>query len=84
MPVRILSNYLSRAGLFSGILIGLPPVIHFGSPELKARIIPEVLSGKKLLCLGCILLRQVPRSSPWTTSKYPSRTPSVPKTVACL
>ncbi|KAF8557449.1 peroxisomal acyl-CoA-dehydrogenase [Imleria badia] len=38
--------------LLSGLLIGLPPIIHFGSPALKARIIPEVLSGKKVLCLA--------------------------------
>ena len=43
---------MPRAGLLSGVLIGLPPIVHFGSPALKAKIIPEVLSGKKVLCLA--------------------------------
>ena len=39
-------------GLQSGAVIGLPPVMNFGSDELKARIIPEVLSGKKFISLA--------------------------------
>ncbi|EJF64663.1 peroxisomal acyl-CoA-dehydrogenase [Dichomitus squalens LYAD-421 SS1] len=39
-------------GLLGGCVIGLPPVLNFGSPELKARIVPEVLSGKKFICLA--------------------------------
>jgi len=39
-------------GLLSGKVIGLPPVLNFGSDELKARVIPEVLSGKKFICLA--------------------------------
>jgi alkylation response protein AidB-like acyl-CoA dehydrogenase len=39
-------------GLQAGAVIGLPPVINFGSPELKARVVPEVLSGKKFICLA--------------------------------
>ncbi|KAI0635680.1 acyl-CoA dehydrogenase [Trametes polyzona] len=39
-------------GLMSGCVIGLPPVLNFGSPELKARIVPEVLSAKKFICLA--------------------------------
>ncbi|KAH9063870.1 acyl-CoA dehydrogenase NM domain-like protein [Lactarius vividus] len=39
-------------GLQAGAIIGLPPVLNFGSPELKARIAPEVLSGKKFICLA--------------------------------
>jgi alkylation response protein AidB-like acyl-CoA dehydrogenase len=39
-------------GLQAGAIIGLPPVLNFGSPELKARVIPEVLSGKKFICLA--------------------------------
>jgi alkylation response protein AidB-like acyl-CoA dehydrogenase len=39
-------------GLQSGAIIGLPPVLNFGSPELKARIVPEVFSGKKFICLA--------------------------------
>jgi hypothetical protein len=36
----------------SGSVIGLPPVLNFGSPEIKARVIPDVLSGQKLICLA--------------------------------
>ncbi|KAJ7170602.1 peroxisomal acyl-CoA-dehydrogenase [Mycena crocata] len=39
-------------GLLSGKVIGLPPVLNFGSEELKARIVPEVLQGKKFICLA--------------------------------
>ncbi|ETW83102.1 hypothetical protein HETIRDRAFT_433781 [Heterobasidion irregulare TC 32-1] len=39
-------------GFNSGAVIGLPPVLNFGSPELKARIVPDVLAGKKFICLA--------------------------------
>ena len=39
-------------GLHAGCVIGLPPVLNFGSPELKARVVPEVLSAKKFICLA--------------------------------
>lgn len=39
-------------GINSGCVIGLPPVLNFGSPELQARIVPEVLAGKKFICLA--------------------------------
>jgi alkylation response protein AidB-like acyl-CoA dehydrogenase len=39
-------------GLESGAVIGLPLIMNFGSPELKSKIIPQVLSGKKFICLG--------------------------------
>ncbi|KAK7690817.1 hypothetical protein QCA50_005918 [Cerrena zonata] len=39
-------------GLLGGCVIGLPPVLNFGSPELKAKVVPEVLSGKKFICLA--------------------------------
>lgn len=39
-------------GLQAGCVIGLPPVLNFGSPELKARIVSEVLSAKKFICLA--------------------------------
>ena len=39
-------------GLLAGGVIGLPPVLNFGSPELQARIVPDVLSGKKFICLA--------------------------------
>ncbi|KAG6880120.1 hypothetical protein C0992_005827 [Termitomyces sp. T32_za158] len=39
-------------GLMSGSVIGLPPVLNFGSAEIKAKVVPDVLSGKKPICLA--------------------------------
>lgn len=39
-------------GLLGGMVIGLPPVLNFGSPELKKKVLPEVLSGKKYIALA--------------------------------
>ncbi|KAF9434229.1 hypothetical protein BGZ76_008354 [Entomortierella beljakovae] len=39
-------------GLCGGLGIGLPPIIKFGSEELKRRIVPEVLAGRKTICLA--------------------------------
>jgi alkylation response protein AidB-like acyl-CoA dehydrogenase len=33
-------------------VIGLPPVMHFGTEELKKRIIPECIKGEKVICLA--------------------------------
>lgn len=55
----IASEELARAGsggLIAGLMthgIGLPPILALGSDELKARIAPDVLAGKKLIAL-CI------------------------------
>ncbi|KIK63162.1 hypothetical protein GYMLUDRAFT_483557 [Collybiopsis luxurians FD-317 M1] len=39
-------------GLLGGKIIGLPPVLNFGSEELKARIVPDILAAKKFICLA--------------------------------
>lgn len=39
-------------GVNAGTVIGLPPVLNFGSPELQAKVVPEVFSGKKHICLA--------------------------------
>lgn len=39
-------------GMLAGGCIGLPPVLNFGSPEIQAKVVPEVLSGKKYICLA--------------------------------
>lgn len=40
-------------GLFSGALIGVPPLLHFSNDkELGERVSNEVLDGKKWLCLA--------------------------------
>jgi len=40
-------------GLFIGLCIGLPPILHFGSDYLKERVCKPCLSGEKIICL-CI------------------------------
>jgi alkylation response protein AidB-like acyl-CoA dehydrogenase len=37
---------------FLGGVIGLPPILNFGTPELQAEVVPEVLSGKKYIALA--------------------------------
>jgi alkylation response protein AidB-like acyl-CoA dehydrogenase len=44
-------NSLS-SGLLAGSIIGLPPVLNFGRPEIVAKVVPEILSGKKPICLA--------------------------------
>ncbi|KIJ51567.1 hypothetical protein M422DRAFT_65511 [Sphaerobolus stellatus SS14] len=39
-------------GINAGMVIGLPPVLNFGTPELQAKVVPEVFSGKKFICLA--------------------------------
>lgn len=39
-------------GISSGYSIGLPPIFNFGSAALKAKVVPEVLLGKKRICLA--------------------------------
>eukprot|EP00958_Prasinococcus_capsulatus_P007296 scaffold682_cov355-Prasinococcus_capsulatus_cf.AAC.6 len=39
-------------GLGSGMVIGLPPVLHFGRPALAARVGGEVLRGERRICLA--------------------------------
>jgi alkylation response protein AidB-like acyl-CoA dehydrogenase len=34
------------------MVIGLPPVLNFGSEELKKRVVPDVFAGKKFICLA--------------------------------
>lgn len=43
---------LVLSGLLGGKVIGLPPVLNFGSEEVKAKVVPEVLAGKKFICLA--------------------------------
>lgn len=34
------------------MVIGLPPVLNFGSPELQAEVLPDILAGKKFISLA--------------------------------
>ena len=50
-----LARVSSRAvvdGLLAGLVIGLPPVLNFGSEELYNRVVPEILDGKKYISLA--------------------------------
>jgi len=39
-------------GFNGGMVIGLPPVMHFAKPELRDRVMREVLSGEKFISLA--------------------------------
>ncbi|KAI8972295.1 acyl-CoA dehydrogenase/oxidase [Pilobolus umbonatus] len=39
-------------GIAGGMVISVPTVLNFGSAALKQKIIPEVFSGKKRICLA--------------------------------
>ena len=39
-------------GLGGGSCIGLPPILNFGSPAIQQRVVPQVLGGKKFICLA--------------------------------
>jgi alkylation response protein AidB-like acyl-CoA dehydrogenase len=39
-------------GVLGGMIISAPTVLNFGKPELKKKVIPEVFSGKKRICLA--------------------------------
>lgn len=40
-------------GLAAGLTIGLPPIIHFGTDEMKRRVAGPCMRGEKVICL-CI------------------------------
>lgn len=40
-----------------GYGIGLPPVLHFGSDELKQRIVPACIRGEKRIALAITEVR---------------------------
>lgn len=55
----VITQELTRVGtrgygdaLLSGLVIGLPPVLNFGSEALRQRIVPEILQAKKTICLA--------------------------------
>ncbi|KAG9017988.1 hypothetical protein FRB90_012713 [Tulasnella sp. 427] len=39
-------------GMLGGMVIGLPPVLNFGSEKLKQEIVPQVFAGKKFISLA--------------------------------
>jgi alkylation response protein AidB-like acyl-CoA dehydrogenase/predicted heme/steroid binding protein len=58
--IESLTNYQLSAcmnhgisdGLGAGLNIGLPPIIHFGTPAQKKKYVPPVLLGQKRICLA--------------------------------
>lgn len=50
-----LSRHSGSGGVMAGAFshtIGLPPIARYGSEDLKRRVIPDVLSGRKISALG--------------------------------
>ncbi|KAM6495501.1 peroxisomal acyl-CoA-dehydrogenase [Amanita muscaria] len=50
-----LARTCSRAvvdGMLAGLVIGLPPILNFGSPELITEVVPAALAGKKYIALA--------------------------------
>lgn len=55
----VFTDELSRTGsgglvwhLLGGFGIGCPPLLHYGSEELKQRLLPGILNGEKRICLA--------------------------------
>jgi len=44
-------------GLQGGMVIGLPPVMNFGSDKMRKEVIPPVLRGEKFICLAISEIR---------------------------
>lgn len=40
------------AGLQAGMVIGLPPVLNYGTDKMKAEVLPDILAGKKFISLA--------------------------------
>ncbi|GAA5834251.1 hypothetical protein JCM3766R1_004501 [Sporobolomyces carnicolor] len=40
------------AGLNAGQVIGLPPVLNYGTDKMKAEVLPEILAGRKFISLA--------------------------------
>jgi len=49
---RITGTSSIQDGLGGGLVIGLPPVLHFGSPAIRDRVVRECLDGDKQICLA--------------------------------
>lgn len=42
----------SIASAFIGLVVGAPPLKQYASPKLQAKILPEILTGQKRICLA--------------------------------
>jgi acyl-CoA dehydrogenase len=59
LHVTIYSAEMIRSGLMgpvtaitTGFAFGVPPIVHFGSPELQKRFLPDLLTGKTRICIA--------------------------------
>ena len=59
MHVMIYSAEMMRCGLMgpvtaitTGFAFGVPPIVHFGSPELQKRFLPGLLTGRTRICIA--------------------------------
>lgn len=50
---------MSRAGLAgppaaitTGMAFGIPPILHFGNRQLQEKFLPDLLLGKKRICIA--------------------------------
>ena len=57
--VTIYTSEMIRSGLMgpataitTGFAFGVPPIIHFGSPELQKRFLPDLLRGHTRICIA--------------------------------
>ena len=57
--VIIYTSEMIRSGLMgpataitTGFAFGVPPIIHFGSPELQERFLPDLLKGRTRICIA--------------------------------
>lgn len=59
------SSFTSPVGLLGGLAIGLPALMNYGSAELKAKAMPDIMSGKKVRpFFSSTLLSSHPSSPP--------------------
>jgi len=49
---RICGDPAVQDGLGTGLVIGLPPVLNFGTPEVAKKVGAECLNGSKRICLA--------------------------------
>lgn len=40
------------SSIYAGMVIGLPPLLHFGTDAMKNNIVPQILAGKKKIVLA--------------------------------
>lgn len=41
-----------KSALTAGLSYGLPPILKFGSSQLQERFVPDVLLGRKRICIA--------------------------------